>query len=149
MKQTVLFLCTHNSARSQLAEALLRARHGDRYEASSAGTAPGRVHPLTLRALRDAGVDTSGLRSEHVDAYAGRPIDVVVTVCDAAREACPYLPARVNNLHRSFQDPSAVAGTEAERLAAFCAVRDEVAAWIDATFGLPPGPTPSDHTDDI
>ena len=130
----VLFVCTHNSARSQLAEALLRARHGDRWRAASAGTVARGVHPGALRALADADVSTSGLCSQTIDdalAEHGTP-DVVVTVCDNALEACPYVPApRV--LHRGFRDPSAV--PEAEQAAAFAAVRDELAAWLDATFG--------------
>ncbi len=137
-KETILFVCTHNSARSQMAEGLLRARHGDRYDAASAGTAPSRVHPLAVAAMREFGVDLAGHRSKHTDEFADRPPDVVVTVCDSAREACPYLPARRRNLHRSFPDPSAAGGTDEERLAAFRRVRDAIAAWLDATFGPPP-----------
>ncbi len=135
-KETVLFVCTHNSARSQMAEGLLRARHGNRYEVFSAGTAPSTVHPFAIEAMRDLGIDLSGHRSDHVDAYAAQPMDHVVTVCDAARETCPYLPARKRNLHHSFEDPSAVAGTDAQRLAAFRRIRDEIDAWLEATFAL-------------
>ncbi len=134
-KETVLFVCTHNSARSQMAEGLLRARHGDRYEVYSAGTAPSGLNPFAVRAMQDLGIDLAGHRSEHVDAYAATPIDYVVTVCDAARETCPYLPARKRNLHHSFADPSAVAGADAQKLAAFRRARDEIAAWIETTFG--------------
>ena len=133
-KTSVLFVCTHNSARSQLAEALLRARHGDRYDAFSAGTVARGVHPQAVAALEDAGVDPSGLESKTIESLGNRPFDVVVTVCDHAREACPYLPARVRNVHRAFRDPSA-RGTEAERALAFREVRDEIAGWLDLEFG--------------
>lgn len=116
-----------------MAEGLLRARHGDRYEAFSAGTVARGVHPEAAAALRDAGVDPGGQTSKTIDSLGDRPFDVVVTVCDSAREACPYLPARERNLHRSFRDPSAA--PEAEQPAAFRAVRDEIAAWIEAEFG--------------
>ena len=132
---SVLFVCTHNSARSQLAEGLLRARHGERYQAFSAGTEARGVHPLAARALAEVGIDPARQSSKTMDDLGDRDFDVVVTVCDAAREACPYLPARDRNLHHGFRDPSAVEGTEAERLGAFRAVRDEIAAWLDAEFG--------------
>lgn len=130
----VLFVCTHNSARSQMAEGLLRARYGDRYEAFSAGTERTHVRPLAVEAMREIGIDLSGHTSKTVDDLGERAFDVVVTVCDSAREACPYVPAR-HTLHESFPDPSAATGTEAERLAVFRDVRDRLAAWIDATFG--------------
>ena len=130
----VLFVCTHNSARSQIAEALLRARHGRRWRAASAGTVARGVHPGAVAALGRLGVPTDALRSETLDdalAAYGAP-DVVVTVCDNALEACPYVPApRV--LHRGFRDPSAV--PEAEQPAAFDAACAEIGAWLDATFG--------------
>lgn len=134
-RTSVLFVCTHNSARSQLAEGLLRDRHGDRYDALSAGTVARGVHPLAAEALREAGIDPSGQTSKTIDDLGDRDFDIVVTVCDNAREACPYLPARVRNVHHAFRDPSAVDGTEADRRAAFAAVRDEIATWIDDTFG--------------
>lgn len=133
-KETVLFICTHNSARSQMAEGLLRARYGDRYAVFSAGTEQTRVHPLAVEAMREIGIDLSGHTSKTVKALGDRAFDVVVTVCDTAREACPYVPARRQNLHRSFDDPSAAEGTRAERLAVFRRVRDEIAGWIDETF---------------
>lgn len=133
-RESVLFVCTHNSARSQMAEGLLRARHGDRYDVFSAGTEPSRVHPLAVEAMGEIGIDLSGHQSESIDAYADRLLDHVVTVCDSAREACPYVPARARNLHHSFPDPSAAEGTDADRLDAFRRVRDEIAVWLDATF---------------
>jgi arsenate reductase len=139
----VLFVCTHNSARSQMAEGLLRARYGAAYDAASAGTEKTHVRPLAIEAMRDIGIDISDHASETVEevtAARGQAFDVVVTVCDDAAENCPYVPARLRRLHRSFPDPSRAEGTEAERLAAFCAVRDDLAAWIDATFN-------PEHTD--
>ena len=132
---TVLFVCTHNAARSQLAEALLNARHGRRFRAYSAGTAPDQVHPLAIEVLEELGIDVAHHRSKHVDELAGQSFDFVVTVCDNAREACPYVPARKENLHRGFPDPSAVAGSTDERRAAFRSARDDIAGWLDATFG--------------
>ena len=136
---TVLFVCTHNSARSQMAEGLLRARYGDRYRALSAGTAPGGVNPFAAEVMRELGIDLSGHTSDHVDAFADEALDYVVTVCDSAREACPYIPARKQNLHESFPDPSAAEGSDAEKLAVFRQVRDQIASWLDTTFGAKVG----------
>ncbi len=117
-----------------MAEGLLRARHGDRYQSLSAGTAPGGVNPFAIEAMQELDIDISGHYSKHVDAIAGQSLDYVVTVCDSAREACPYIPAERQNIHMSFPDPSASEGTDAEKLAAFRMVRDAIATWIDATF---------------
>lgn len=134
-KTSVLFICTHNSARSQMAEGLLRAQYGDRYAVFSAGTEQTHVRPLAIEAMREIGIDISDHASETIDGVtADRSFDVVVTVCDNAREVCPYVPARQQNLHRSFDDPSAATGTEAEQLAVFRRVRDEIADWIDRRF---------------
>jgi arsenate reductase len=129
-KPLVLFVCTHNSARSQIAEALLRARYGDRVEARSAGTEPRGVHPGAVRAMAEVGIDLRGSRSKRVEAaLADGDADVVVTVCDHARETCPWVPARRMALHRSFEDPSARPEDEQEE--AFRRVRDEIAERID------------------
>lgn len=133
-KLRVLFVCTHNSARSQMAEGLLRAMAGDRYEVYSAGTEPRGVHPLAVRVMQELGIDLSGHHSKHVDTYRDVPMDYVVTVCDSAREHCPYVPARRRNLHQSFPDPSAVEGDEPTRLEAFRHVRDQIRAWLEETF---------------
>lgn len=133
-KPRVLFVCTHNSARSQMAEGWLRALAGDRYEVSSAGTEPRGVNPLAAKAMAEVGIDLSGHRSEHVDRHLDPPADVVVTVCDSAKEACPYVPALRERMHQSFEDPSAATGTEEERLAVFRRVRDEIRDWLEATF---------------
>lgn len=119
----VLFLCTHNSARSQIAEALLRHLGGSEFAASSAGTEVTRVHPLALTVLREAGIATDGLFSKHLSDFAGERFDVVITVCDRARDACPVFPGGTEQLHWSFPDPSAVQGTDEDRLNAFRAVR--------------------------
>ena len=137
-RKPVLFLCTHNSARSQMAEGLLRDRYGARYEVYSAGLEATEVRPLAIEVMREVGVDLSGHTSKTIDALADATFDVVVTVCDHAREACPHLPARELNLHEGFEDPSAATGSEDERRAVFRRVRDALADWIDATFGDAP-----------
>jgi arsenate reductase len=133
--ETVLFVCTHNSSRSQMAEGLLRDRYGDRYEVHSAGTNPGGVNPFAAEVMEEIGIDLSDHTSDHVDDYADTPLDIVITVCDDAAENCPYIPARKQNLHQGFDDPSAVTGTDNEKRAAFRRIRDELADWIDTTFG--------------
>jgi arsenate reductase len=138
-KPSVLFICTHNSARSQMAEGLLRAKYGDRYAVASAGTEQTHVRPLAIRAMQDIGIDISDHTSKTIDTVtADQTFDVVVTVCDHAREACPYVPAREQNLHQSFDDPSAATGSEEEQLAVFRRVRDEISGWIDTVFGPAP-----------
>ena len=133
-RSSVLFVCTHNSARSQMAEGWLRALHGDRYTVYSAGTEATRVHPLAVRAMQEAGVNLADHTSKTVDMLLDErgemPFDYVVTVCDDAREACPYVPARCRNLHHAFPDPSAAAGSEAEQLDAFRTARDAIRAWL-------------------
>lgn len=106
MKKRVLFLCTHNSSRSQMAEALLRHDAGHRFESFSAGTEVTRVHPRAIEAMEELGVDMSGHRSKHVDELRGEHFDLVVTVCDSANESCPLFPSGTQRLHWSFPDPS-------------------------------------------
>ncbi|MBK7927643.1 MAG: arsenate reductase ArsC [Bryobacterales bacterium] len=127
-KQRVLILCTGNSARSQMAEGLLRSMAGDRFDVFSAGTRPSIVRPEAIAAMRDLGVDITSHRSKSVDEFAGSAFDYVITVCDNARESCPVFPADTRRLHWSFEDPAAVEGEEAVRLAAFRDVRDQIAA---------------------
>lgn len=122
----VLFLCTHNSARSQMAEGLLRELGSDRFEAHSAGTEATTVRPLAIRAMQEIGIDITGQRSKLLDEYAGQPFDLVITVCDDAREACPFFPGAREQLHWSLPDPSKATGTEDARLAVFREVRDEL-----------------------
>lgn len=122
----VLFLCTHNSARSQMAEGLLRELGGSGFEAHSAGTEATHVRPLAIRAMEEIGIDIGAQRSKALDEYAGQPFDLVVTVCDEAREACPYFPGARAQIHWSLPDPSKATGTEESRLAVFREVRDEL-----------------------
>ena len=125
----VLFLCVHNSARSQMAEGLLRTIAGGRFEAFSAGVEATEVRPLAIRAMAEVGIDISGQRSKTVQEFEGQAFDWVVTVCDDAKEACPYFPGE-RQLHWSFDDPSAAEGPEEERLEVFRRVRVEIAMRI-------------------
>ena len=132
--ERVLFLCTHNSARSQMAEGFLRSLAGDRFEVASAGTEATRVHPLAIRAMADVDIDLSGHRSKIVDELVEQPWHYVITVCDAANEACPVFPKTSNRLHWSFEDPSRATGNDDQRLEVFRRVRDQIkrriADWI-------------------
>ena len=134
MRRRILFICTHNSARSQMAEGLMNARYGDRFEAQSAGIEPTEVHPLAIKAMAELGIDISHHRSKSIEEFLGQEFDYVVTVCDHAKEACPFFPGAKEYLHASFPDPASVEGTEEERLEAFRRVRDEIAAWLERTF---------------
>ena len=129
-RKRVLILCTGNSARSQMAEGLLRHDGGDRFEVESAGVSPSRVRPEAIEAMREVGIDISGHRSKSVDEFAGREFDAVITVCDHAREQCPVFPAKTERVHWSFDDPAAAEGDEAARLAVFRRVRDEIDARL-------------------
>ena len=132
MKQRVLILCTGNSARSQMAEGLLRHDAGDRFEVESAGTKPGHVRPEAIAVMKEIGIDLSGHRSKHVDEFAGRSFDYVLTVCDNAKESCPIFPGHGNRIHKAFEDPAALEGSEQDRLALFRRVRDEIRAYLKA-----------------
>jgi arsenate reductase len=127
----VLFLCTHNSARSQMAEGLLRDLAGDRFEAHSAGTEATLVRPLAIQAMDEIGIDISGQESKTLQRYLSEPFDHVITVCDDANEACPFFPGAKNRLHWSLEDPSRAEGSEEERLAVFRWVRDEIREHIE------------------
>jgi arsenate reductase len=126
----VLFVCTGNSARSQIAEALLRDLGGSDFVALSAGTNPEGVSPYTMLVLGEAGIDWSGARSKSVSEFIGQPFDYVITVCDRARQTCPVFPGRHESLHWSLEDPADVEGTDAEKLDAFRRTRTEVAARL-------------------
>lgn len=132
-KPKVLFICKQNSARSQMAEALLRMLYGDRYEAFSAGIIASWVDPHAIKAMEQLGVDMSAQRSKSIDEFKDIMFDYVVTVCDQAKEACPYFPGR-RVLHHNFPKPS-TQGSEAEILRSFAQVRDEMRAWIQEQFG--------------
>ena len=124
----MLFLCTHNSARSQMAEGLLRHLAGERFEVMSAGTVATQMRPLAVRAMDELGIDISSHESTNMARYVGEPFDYVITVCDEANEACPFFPHAAQRLHWSLPDPAAAEGTEEERLEFFRSVRDRV--WI-------------------
>jgi arsenate reductase (thioredoxin) len=130
-KTKVLFLCTHNSARSQMAEGLLRNLAGDRFEVMSAGTVATHVRPLAIRAMDELGIDISGQKSKTLERYLGEPFDFVITVCDDANEACPVFPGAKRRLHWSFEDPAQATGSEEERLRVFQSVRDEIRERIE------------------
>jgi arsenate reductase len=145
----ILVVCTGNSARSILGEALFRHLGGTRVEVRSAGTEPKGVNPLSLRVLEEAGVSTAGLNSEAVAAYLDQPWDWVVTVCDSARDTCPYVPGARARVHWSLPDPAAVTGTEAERLDAFRAIMGELDTRIRrflAETGAVPSLDPAEVT---
>lgn len=131
MKVKVLFLCTGNSARSQMAEGYLRHVAGDQFEALSAGIEPKGLNPLAVEAMQEIGIDISRQRSKDVVSLLGQHIPYVVTVCDNARERCPIFPRTYKFLHWSFEDPAAAQGSHEEKMAVFRRVRDEIAHRID------------------
>lgn len=133
-KLRVLFICTHNSARSQMAEGYLRKTYGHFFEAGSAGTEVRGLHPLAVAVMGEIGIDLSGHRSKLIDEFFDRGTDIVVTVCDSAHPACPFFPGAKTVIHAGFPDPSACTGTPDECLAQFRQTRDAVIAWIDTTF---------------
>lgn len=150
MKPRVLFLCTANSCRSQMAEGWLRHLAGRRLEAASAGTHPTEPHPLVARVMAEVGIDTSRQTSDPVEAHLEDPPDLVIAVCSAAAAACPTLPGRIPLLSWPFEDPARVRGSELEVLAAFRATRDAIGArlrdWLAAGCpGLPPRPRPGER----
>jgi arsenate reductase (thioredoxin) len=129
-KRRVLILCTGNSARSQMAEGLLRSMAGDRFEVFSAGTKPVGLNPNAVSALADVGIDISGNRSKSVNEFSDQQFDFVITVCDNAREACPVFPGPGKRLHHSFPDPAAApAGSQPE---AFRVVRKQISEWLQS-----------------
>ena len=132
MKKRVLFICTSNSCRSQMAEALVNHDLGDRFEAYSAGTDPNPPHPLAIRVLAEIGIDHSSARSKSMDEFAGQAFDFVITLCDSANETCPLFFGGVRRAHLGFDDPARAEGTEVERLAVFRRVRDEIRSQVEA-----------------
>lgn len=129
-KRRVLILCTGNSARSQMAEGLLRHDAGERFDVESAGTKPGLVRPEAIAVMREIGIDISSHRSKHVDEFQDQPFDYVLTVCDNAKETCPIYAGQTNRIHHSFEDPAAVQGSEEERRAAFRKIRDQIREYL-------------------
>ncbi len=130
MKKRVLILCTGNSARSQMAEGLLRHDAGDRFEVFSAGVNPSRVRQEAIAVMRELGIDLRAHRSKHVNEFAGQSFDYVLTVCDHAREVCPLFAGKTVSIHHSFVDPADCNGSEEERLAPFRKVRDEISEYL-------------------
>ena len=125
-RKRVLILCTGNSARSQMAEGLLRHLAGDRFEGMSAGVSPTQVKPEAITAMREIGIDISSHRSKSVDEFSNEQFDYVITVCDNANEQCPVFPGSTKRIHWSFEDPAAAEGDENARLVVFRRVRDEI-----------------------
>jgi arsenate reductase len=135
-KKTILFICVHNSARSQMAEGLVNTLYADRFEAVSGGTMATRVHPGAIRAMAEIGMDIGGHRSKSIDEFEGRRFDYIVMVCDDKSSDCPYFPGGREYIHHAFDDPAACSGTEAEVLACFRRSREEIHAWIKEEFVL-------------
>ena len=144
-KEKVLFLCFHNSARSQMAEGLLRDLHGDKYEVYSAGVEASKVDPRAVKVMSEIGIDISGQRSKRMDEYRGTLFDIAVTVCDKAKEMCPICgvgikapanaPVAKETIHRNFRDPASAGGSDEDQLNAFRLARDSIKNWIEETFG--------------
>jgi arsenate reductase (thioredoxin) len=130
-RQRVLILCTGNSARSQMAEGLLRQMAGDVFEVASAGVAPSHVRSEAIEVMSELGIDISAHRSKAVDEFLGQEFDYVITVCDNANEQCPIFPGHTKRIHWSFEDPAAATGDEAARLAVFRRVRDEIKVRLE------------------
>ncbi len=133
-KRSILFICVHNSARSQMAEGLVNALHADRFEAVSGGTVATRVHPAAIKAMAEIGIDISGQRSKSISEFEGRRFDYVVMVCDDKQADCPFFAGGKEYIHHAFDDPAACVGTEEEVLACFRRSRDEILAWIEKVF---------------
>jgi len=133
-KRKVLFVCFHNSARSQIAEGLLRALRGDKYEVYSGGVEPSYVNPHAIQVMTELGIDISKHRSKSIEEFKGISFDYVVTVCDHAKESCPFFPGEGKRIHKNFQDPSRLVGAESEILTGFREVRDQIKDWIESTF---------------
>jgi len=133
-KKRVLFICTHNAARSQMAEGLLRALHGNRYEVFSAGTEPGRVSPYAIKVMAEIGIDIGAHRAKSLQEFSDQAFDYVVTVCDHAKESCPVFPGGKKYLHQSFDDPSSLTGTAEEMMVGFRRICHEIRRWIEEEF---------------
>ncbi|MFA5332161.1 MAG: arsenate reductase ArsC [Methanoregula sp.] len=135
-KPRVLFVCTANAARSQMAEGYLRAKYGDRYEVFSAGVRPaGRVSSRAITAMKEIGIDISGHQPKSLAVFDGVPLDLAVTLCDNAHAVCPVVPSAKKTIHHGFADPHLTPGTDEEILDGYRRVRDAICSWIDATFG--------------
>ena len=133
MKQKVLFLCTHNSARSQLAEGFLKAFYRDKYESYSAGLQPSKLNPYAVEVMKEIGIDISDHYSKSIEEFKDMKFDIVVTVCDNAKETCPFFPGK-KILHKGFDDPVKTKGSIQDILRVFREIRDQIKEWIKETF---------------
>jgi arsenate reductase (thioredoxin) len=134
-KTRVLFVCTANAARSQMAEGLLRAKYGGRYEVFSAGTRQARVSTSAIAVMQEIGIDISHHRSKTLDEFRGATFDIAVTLCDNAHAVCPIIPGAKKTIHKGFSDPYLIPGSDETILDGYRRVRDEIAGWIDGEFG--------------
>lgn len=134
-KKKVLFICTHNSARSQMAEGLLNALYKDRYEAYSAGTEPSSLNPYAVKAMAEIDIDISNNRTKSVEEFKDKEFDFVITVCNQAKEACPFFPGGKEYIHKNFEDPSKLEGTEDAILLNVRRIRDQIREWLKIQFG--------------
>ncbi len=133
-KKKVLFVCTHNSARSQMAEAFLKSLYGDRFEVWSGGTEPTSINPNVVMVMKEIGFDLSQARAKSVDEFLEKKPDLVVTLCGRAEETCPFIPGAGEYEHHEFPDPRACRGTEEAILACVRRIRDEVREWVQLRF---------------
>ena len=133
-KKKILFICTHNAARSQMAEGIVRTLYGDHYEVSSAGTTPTEVNSYAVRVMAEIGIDISTHVSKGVEKFRDTDFDYVVTVCDQAKETCPFFPGAKKYIHKGFDNPADFIGTENEILISFRHLRDEIKDWIEKSF---------------
>ena len=134
-KTRVIFVCTANASRSQMAEGLLRAKYGDRYEVFSAGTRQSKVSTRAITVMQEIGIDISHHRSKTLDEFRGTSFDLAVTLCDNANAICPIVSGAKKTIHHGFTDPHLVPGTDETILDGYRRVRDEIASWIDEEFG--------------
>ncbi len=137
-KTRIIFVCTANAARSQMAEGLLRKKYGDRYEVFSAGTRQAKVSTSAIAVMQEIGIDISHHRSKTLDEFHGESFDIAVTLCDKAHSVCPIIPGAKKTIHHGFSDPHLVPGTRETILNGYRKVRDEIADWIDVEFGTLP-----------
>ena len=133
-KKSVLFICSHNAARSQMAEAILNKLYGDRYTAFSAGTDPSQIDPIVVQVMKEVGIDVSGYKSKGLNVFQDYHFDYVVTVCDQANESCPYFPGGNLRIHKSFSDHSKLQGWHEDVIKEYRRTRDEIKNWIEKEF---------------
>ena len=133
-KKKILFICTHNSCRSQMAEGLFRNLYGDYYDVYSAGAEPSVINPFAIKAMKEIGIDITGQYSKSINEFLNYQFDYVVTVCDSAKSTCPFFPNGKHYMHKSFKDPSQVFGSRKEKMEAFCNTRDRIEQWLKQLF---------------